>query len=91
MKPDKQFSKSIQATQRRRARITTMNDILARDDVNDILENLDKRKDSLSALVVIAVDRSGETAYFTTEQTLSELVYRLEEMKFTYMNDTEED
>ncbi len=90
MKPSKTFKRVIQTTQRRRAKVTTINDILARDDVNDILEGLDKRKDNISALVVITVDRSGNTNYLTTEQTISELVYRQEEMKLTYMNDEEE-
>jgi hypothetical protein len=72
---------------RLKRRVVTVSDILARDDVNEILQYLDKNKANLTGLIVIATDRDGTNHYRNTEQSVASVVYTLEVAKLDYIDD----
>ncbi len=73
---------------KRKRRITTVNDILARDDVNDILESLVKNKAGISDLFVITIGRDGEIFWRYSDNTLpSKAIMMLEVAKFDILSE----
>lgn len=80
-------------TPKRPKRITTIEDMLARDDVNDILRDLDKDKPNISELLVIYLDRrDGKLYYQVTKETLVPLAtWMLEATKLEMLSDEEEE
>ena len=71
----------------RAKKVTTVTDLLTRDDVNDILGELAKRKVKIKHMVVITVD-SEETQqwWITNETVISKAVYMMEATKFGLMS-----
>jgi hypothetical protein len=69
-------------------RAVTVNDLLARDDVNGILADLDKEKPNIQDLVVVYIDRRDNRYYAKwTEATLvSTAVWMLESTKLDLLN-----
>jgi hypothetical protein len=76
-------------TQRLRAkRVTTITDLLTRDDVNDILAEVNKSKDKIKNMVVITVDHEDNQHWWITDETLNSIaVFMLESTKFDLMNE----
>ncbi len=69
-----------------RKKITTVNDLLTRDDINDILANLDKVKPDIKDLLVIYVDKENTHHWQTSDSTLlSTAVLMLESTKLELM------
>ena len=69
-------------------RITTIEDVLARDSVNDILIELNKDKPNISDLIVISVDREGKLYYDVTKNTLVPMAtWMLEATKLDLLNE----
>ena len=67
-------------------RVTTVTDLLTRDDVNGILAELNQRKDKINHLIVLWADREGKQHGLFTDDTLaSKAVYMLESSKFDLM------
>lgn len=64
MPPEKLSKKS-------RRKVVTVSDILARDDVNDILQTIDKNKSDIKDLIVIAMPKDKPYYFYTTRETLS--------------------
>ncbi len=75
-----------------KSRVTTVNDLLARDDINGILKDLDKVKPHITDCIVIYVDkRDNKIHWNNTEDTLTSLaVYMLESVKLRLMNPGED-
>ncbi len=73
-------------------RITTVEDILTRDDVNGILIHLDKVKPDISDLIVVYYDKEGNRwNYQITEDTLvSTATWLLESAKLALLSENEE-
>lgn len=85
--------KTIGLKTKRTRRITTVEDILARDDVNEILGELNKVKPDISDLIVIYYDKENNRWNFKiTGDTLSStLIWMLEVTKNDILNyDSEE-
>lgn len=75
---------------KRTRRITTVNDILARDDVNGILADLAKEKHKIAAMIVIYANKDGQYGWQVTENTLeATIVWLLESIKRDIMTDEE--
>jgi predicted RNA-binding protein associated with RNAse of E/G family len=68
--------------------VTTVQDLLARDDVNDVLREMNKLKPNISDMIVIYMNREDEDYYFEiTEGTPTErLVWMLEKTKLDILN-----
>lgn len=84
----------IGATKPKRSRrITTVEDLLARDDVNGILNNLNEVKPNISDLIVIYMDKRDKQRYFlTTEGTLvSTATWLLETTKYDIILEDDEE
>ena len=65
----------------------TINDLLARDDVNGIIENLNEVKPNITAALVIYLDKDNICHYQGTEDTLeSTLVWMLETTKLNLID-----
>ncbi len=73
-------------------RATSINDLLARDDVNGILDDLNKVKPNIKNLVVIYTDSTDSQRHFKiTEGTLESLViWMLETTKIDILNNEED-
>ena len=83
----------VGATKRKRSRrVTTIEDILARDDVNGILQELDKEKPHISDMLVIWLDkREGQFYYQMTDGTkVSTATWLLEATKFDVISEDTE-
>ncbi len=74
-------------------RVTTVEDVLASDEINYILSDLNKEKPHISDLIVIYTDRRDGQLYFqTTRNTLvSMATWMLEATKFDLLNEGEEE
>jgi hypothetical protein len=78
--PPKKLSKTTR-------KITTINDVLARDDVNDILEKVNRSKADICDLIVITMPKDGGYRLWITNETLeSKAVYMLEAVKMDILN-----
>ena len=77
-----------QTNQRRTSkRITTVTDLLTRDDVNGILDEWAHDKHKIHHLIVLWADKEGKQHELFTEETLvSEAVYMLEATKFDLLH-----
>jgi hypothetical protein len=77
--PPKKLSKS--------RKLTTINDVLARDDVNDILEKVNRSKADICDLIVITMPKDGGYRLWITDETPdSKAVYMLEAVKVDILN-----
>ncbi len=76
---------------KRTKRLTTIEDVLTRDDVNGILADLYKVKPNISDLIVIYMDSKDERYHFiTTDNTLvSTATWLLESVKLDLLNSEE--
>jgi len=75
-------------------KVKTINDLLARADINSIINELDKEKPNMSDLIVIWLDKNDKRYLFQiTEDTLSDrATWMLESTKLDVLNeDTEEE
>jgi archaellum biogenesis ATPase FlaH len=67
--------------------VTTVTDILTRDDVNDILSNITKQKDSIKHMIVITIDKEELYSWWTTDDTtMSTAIFMLESTKLELFN-----
>ena len=75
-----------------RSKITTVNDLLARDDVNDMLSRLDKEKPDIQDIIVITVDRKTQkyTVDYNDDILESRAVWLLERVKLDIMKGEDE-
>ncbi len=73
--------------------IKTVNDILARDNVNGILNALDKAKPHIQDLIVIYIDRRNNRKYWngTDDTTKPIATWMLETTKLELLNDDSEE
>ena len=68
-------------------RVTTVDDVLARDDVSQILDETNKAKPNIKAMIVIYMDKNDCPHWTMTDDTLvSTGVFMLEGMKLDLMN-----
>ena len=83
--------KQGQVSKTKRRRITTVEDILATDDVNSVMANLQKAKPKMKSLIAIYND--GEYTHWETTQgtPLSEIIFRLELVKTSLLTEDSED
>ena len=73
---------------RRSKKLITVNDILASDEVTDILEALVKNKSRIKHLIVIVEEHDRVIHHAVTETTSPELaLYLLEDFKFEILHD----
>lgn len=73
-------------------RAVTVNDLLARDDVNGILADLDKVKPNVQDLIVIYVDAESRYHWQITNSTLvSTATWMLESTKLDLLNTNSEE
>lgn len=84
---EKKYGIPKSATRAKRA--TTINDLLARDDINGILSDLNKEKPSMTDLIVIYVDKEGLKWQYTDDTLVSKAVWMIECMKFDLLNEGE--
>lgn len=78
---------------KRTKRITTVEDILARDNVNDILVHLDKVKPNISDLIVVYYDKEGNgwDCQITEDTLISTATWLLESAKLALLNENEDE
>lgn len=78
-------------TTKTRRRITTIDDILATDSVNEILEKIIKEKANIGNLIVIYTDKRDDTYHCQTSEntTFGQAITLLEEVKFDWMSSEE--
>ncbi len=83
-------SKSVR---KRRATFTTVSDVLASDDVNQILADVVSNKANIKDLIVISTDmETGKFTWQVTDETLiSQIVWLLEKMKADIINENFEE
>ena len=74
-------------------RVMTVNDILARDDVNGILADLDKLKPNIKTLIVIYLDNKDNKYHWriTDGTWVSTATWMLESTKLDLLNSEDED
>jgi hypothetical protein len=66
----------------------TVNDLLATDSVNELLESITKQKNSFDDVVVIAVKKNDKSIIWDmTEMDLSKLIYLLETVKVAMLTE----
>ncbi len=90
---NKRLELPTSAIRAKQKRITTIDGLLARDDVNGILDDLNKVKPNIQDLVVIYIDNSDGNRHFKmTEGTLQSLaVWMLETAKLDLLNNENEE
>lgn len=72
-------------------RVTTVSDLFTRDDVNDILSDLTKRKDKITAMVVITLDKDNMQHWWITDGTLcSTATWMMECTKYDLISEATE-
>ena len=68
-------------------RVTTVDDVLARDDVTQILKETSEAKSDIAAMIVVYLDRDDVPHWTMTDDTLiSRGVWMLERVKLDLMN-----
>ena len=67
---------------KKKSRVTTVNDILAHDSVNNILDQLEQHKGDIDNIIVICVERNEDYRFLTSEMTDPQIIYILEAVKF---------
>ena len=66
----------------------TVNDLLATDSVNELLDSTVKKKDSFEDVIVIAVKKKDKSIIWDmTDMDLSRLIYLLETVKIAMLTD----
>lgn len=74
------------------SKIKTVDDLLASDNINEMLRDLDKQKSNISDLLIIYTEKDGSSYYDCTPHTLKSLaVYMLEDTKLSLMDSEKED
>lgn len=70
-------------TRKSKKAITTVNDLFSRDDVNDLLERLNKAKPYITDALMVYIDKRDNLIHWqTTENTFESLaVYMIERAK----------
>lgn len=58
---------------KRLTKVKTVNDLLARDDINGIINDLNDIKPDIEHLVVIYSDKNGERSWIMTEDTMASM------------------
>ena len=72
-------------------KITTITDILAQDNINAVMEKAHNEKPEMANLIVIYIDRDGNTNWHISEDTKSsQAVYALEIVKNDILNENAE-
>lgn len=63
-----------------------INDLLTRDDINQILRDMDKEKSSIKTCLILYINRKGELRGRVTEDTpVSILIWMMESYKLTLL------
>lgn len=66
----------------------TVNDLLARDDVNEVLRDIDTIKPEIDSLIAIWIDKDDKLHWEITDNTLtSQLIWALESVKHDMLNE----
>ena len=72
-------------------KITTITDILTQDNINTVMEKAHNEKAEMAALIVIYIDRDGNTNWHISKDTKSsQAVYALEIVKNDILNENGE-
>lgn len=67
-----------------------INDLLTRDDINQILRDMEKEKTSIKTCVILYINRKGELRGRVTEDTpVSILIWMMESYKMTLLTQSE--
>ncbi len=92
MKSNNKHSRRV-AQSTKLIRVKTINDLLARDDINGILADLDQKKPNISDMIVIYLDKETQKYHFQiTEKTLvSTATWMLESTKLDILNSEDEE
>ncbi len=86
LKPDKRTNRIPNAVKLPKRKLVTVNDLFARDDVNDFLATVDKQKAEITDCVLIYLDKDRNYHFVITENTLvSTAVWLLESTKHGLM------
>ena len=74
-------------------RITTVEDILAQDDVNGLLADLEEKKPDINEMMVIYTDREGDIHWRFSSDVIrtADAVYWLEVAKTGILSDEDEE
>jgi len=80
-----------QVSKIRRQRITTVEDILASDDVNSVMAELQKAKPKMKSLIAIYNDGEYTHWQITQGTPLSEIIFRLEMVKTSLLTEDSKD
>lgn len=92
--PDKHSNKPKTNKRKKASRIPSrIEDLLAMDNVNDVLQEIDNTKPHISDILVIYIDKRDNQIYFEpTKETLrSLLVFMMESVKLTLLTEDDED
>ena len=81
----------IPKTTRRTRRKTTINDLLAKDSVNTVLQHLAEHRTEMSSLFAIYEDKEGNIEWTGgPDITLSRVVFLLEQVKYCLLSGEDE-
>ena len=72
-------------------KVTTVADILSKDDVNFVLDDVVARKDTIKELICIYCCDDDGIFHATSAMPLSRVVYLLEIVKHVLLNDSEKE
>jgi hypothetical protein len=76
----------------KRFRKITVEDLLARNEINIILDDLDKKKPEIKDMLVIYTDKAGNRSFILTEDTLiSTATWMCEATKYDIMLENTDD
>ena len=76
---------------KKRDTITTLREILAQDDVNTLLGELDQHRHEIEDMIVICVDCDGLWRLLSTPMTDKDMVFLFEDVKFSVLLNERED
>ena len=81
---------SVRRIKARTKRITTINDIFTRDEINQILDDLNKEKSNIKHLTVIYTTQDGTICSRNSpDSMMSDIIYQIEVTKKLLLNDEE--
>lgn len=73
-------------------KVLTVNDVLARDDLNEFLANMEKIKPNIKHAIIIWIDREDNYSWEITKGILtSQAIFLLERTKFDLLSGNEEE
>ncbi len=70
--------------------VRTIDDVLARDDVNSILANIASRKPHITGIIAIVLEDDNSATSYYSEMPLAKIVWHLERLKLDLLQDEDE-